>query len=267
MNTQHTEKGQLKLSAEGSMRRKALKQGYEWVATVNPNTGESSAYRRPVGEVCHVRATNEVVTLWADLTPYERRRLRKERAKGQTERAMNVLQKILESEVDLAEAQEGLKKARECADLRAMQYYISEVEHLTARLQKLRGTQPEPQSLKPAKPKRRKTGRVFTPLHNGNTAVMVENRIVQVRTPEQISKDKQTYLANQHQQELVDKANYIADLQGYRRGSRGHVIASIEAYNDLVMIERLQAFESTIEQYVDELDQHERIQHFGGITD
>lgn len=254
----------LKLSTESSMRRKALSQGFEWVATVNPKTGESNAHRRPVGEVFHVRATNEVVTRWADLTPYERRRVRKERAKGQTERAMNLFQKILESEGDLAEAREGLKKATDEVNAKAMQYFISEVEHLEKRLQRLRGIQPEQQSFKPAKPKRRKTGRTFTPLHNGNTAVMVENRIVQARTPEQIAKDKQTYLANQHQQELVDKANYIADLQGYRRGSRGHVIASSEAYSDLVMIERLQAFESTIEQYAEERDQFERIQHFGG---
>lgn len=211
-----------------------------------------------------IRANGEEITHYSELRPNERKLYRKAKLRRDAEREMKLFQKILESEGDLAEAREGLKKATGEVNAKAIQYFISEVEYLEKRLQRLRGIRPEPQSLKPAKPKRRKTGRTFTPLHNGSTAVMVENRVVQVRTPEQIEKDRQEYLASQHQQALIDKANTIADLQGYRRGSRGHVIAWSEAYSDLVMIERLQAFESIIEQYADERDQFERIQHFGG---
>ena len=174
------------------------------------------------------------------------------------EAELAVFQKIMAAEAGLAEVREVLKQATDICDQRTMSWAIKEVAQLEARLCRLRGIRSphtKPRSGKVAR--RRKDG----------IAMYVEGVVVNFRTWDQIAQDKLEDMRQDANQELRERADYIATLQGFREGSVGHVHASAEAHTAIVMIERLQAFEATQAQYADEVGQSERIAHFGQESD
>ena len=210
-----------------------------------------------------VRGNGEVVNHYAELYPHERKLYRKAQLRNDAQRELGVFQKILTAEADLASVREELKQATDAQQHRAMTYFIGEVDRLERRLANLRGIKPP----KPLRPRRgRKTSRTLTRMEHGYR-VSVEGVPVGFRTWDQIAQDKLEDMRQDANQELRERADTIATLQGYREGTVGHVHASAEAHTAIVMIERLQAFEATQSQYADEVSQSERIAHFGQESD
>ena len=205
------------------------------------------------------RSNGEVITHYNDLNPNERKLYRKAKLRRDAEREMKLFQKILTTEADLATSREELKVATDGQQHKAMQYHIQQISALERKLAKLRGIKP-PKHLRP----HRKTGRVFRRLENNCIAVEVEGVCTSVRTPEQIAVDKWNDIQHEATLEVWDKAKTIATLQGYQEGSLSWLDKASHNVEELRMIERLQAFESTIEQFAEECAQFERIQHFGG---
>lgn len=199
--------------------RQAMKDGYQWVATYNPKTGKTDARKAVKGVVHFRRATGEVVTLWANLTPYERRMMRKQRMKDLQNvqvREFIKFQKIADAEIELAEWQEALKDLSYGMSHGSATYVLQQIERLTMTLQKLRGTY--------VKPPKEKVANVRHLRPNGDTWIMKGGQVKGVFTAEQkLRRDQRLMIEGlEYLQETAehyaDEVGTEARIEHYSRG-------------------------------------------------
>ncbi len=172
------------------------------------------------------------------------------------EREMGIFQKILTAEGDLAEFRGLLKVATDDVNTRLMNYCVKEVKRLERKLCRLRGVK-DPH-------RKRKTGRVFTKTNGGLWVDMPHREEFNrhLRSWDRIAHDKLRAIEDEQNREKWETAEEIATLQGFKKGTIPHLQATADAWESIVMIERLQAFEDTQSKYAHHAEDQLRYEHF-----
>ena len=172
------------------------------------------------------------------------------------EREMGIFQKILTAEGDLAEFRELLKVATDDVNIRLADHCIKEIRRLESRLARLRGVK-DPH-------RKKRTGRVFTKASGGLWVDIPHRKEVNrhLRSWDHIAHDKLQSMEDEQDREKWETAEEIATLQGFKKGTVSHLQATADAWESMLMIERLQAFEETQSKYAHHADDQLRYEHF-----